>query len=255
MNYPVFMPPQFPLMYRAVGQVRGRYIPTIKKVTKGVLLTDDGISIPAKLVARAGLIGKTEPELIQGEKIWSVYPQTEVASWFERILPFLPDEEAIAALKTQPMPALWVEIRDLRELSGSKTIEELLQYNNYFSIRGQIIKQDEQQGKLTIRICRNKIPPGKEKNSEYQPLDLIIDGFLPGNVKGQFWDLDVSREGDILIVDNGTFVADLSPPEPESPVPSPQNQVKTKEKGKQKKKDLSVPNNQPKKTGKIIRLV
>ncbi|HEY9849472.1 MAG TPA: hypothetical protein V6D28_08440 [Leptolyngbyaceae cyanobacterium] len=254
MTDPVFMPPQFPLMYRAVGQVRGCFIPTIKKVTKGVLLTDDGILIPAKLVAKAGMIGKTQPEIIQGEKIWSVYPHTEVASWFEKIIPFLPDREEVAAIETKSLPPLWVEIRDLREPKAPKTIEELLQSNNYFSIRGLIIKQDEQQGKLTIRIHRNKIPPGKEKQSQYQPLNLIIDGFLPGKVEGQFWDLDVSREGDILIVDNGTFVADLSPPEPDPP-PSAKKQVKSKGEAKQDKKDPSQPNKQPKKTGKIIRLV
>ncbi|MFB2968166.1 hypothetical protein ACE1CD_04285 [Aerosakkonema sp. BLCC-F183] len=253
MTNPVFIAPLFPLMYRAVGQVHGRFIPTLKKVTKGVLLTDDGLSIPARLVGRAGLFGKISPDTIRGDLVWSAYPHTEVALWFDKSKAFLPNDEALEAVKNQPLPALWLELRDIRQPKKDQSIEEIRQGNNYFSIRGQIIKQDEKEGKLIVRICRNKIPKGKEKDIQNQPFNLMIDGFLPGNVEGQFWDFDVSREGEILIIENGTFVADLS--EPKAEVPPSSADPKQKEEEKNKQTDASGTKTQPKKTGKIIRLV
>lgn len=256
MTESVFIPPGFPLMYRAVGQVHGRFIPSEKKITKGVLLTDDGMLIPARLVAKAAWMVKVNPDIIKNEIIWSAYPYTDFPVWFERMRAFLPDEEAIAPAKTEGIPAFWFQLRDVREPRKNQTLEELRQGNNYFSIRGQIFKQDVQEGKLIVRICRNKIPPGKEQDPEYQPIDLTIDGFLPGKVEGQFWDLDVSREGNLLLVENGSFVADLSPPEAETSPAEPQNkQAKQKSEGKETHKTETITKTQPKLAGKIIRLV
>lgn len=244
-----FIAPNFPLMYRAVGQVQGRYIPSQQKFAKGVLLTDDGMFIPAKLVAKAKWMGRISPSKIQGELIWSVYPHTEYPDWFERMQSFLPDDEIVALAKTQTPPAFWVEIRDAKVPKKGQAIEELKQNNNYFSIRGEICQQDEQQGKLIVRIRRNKIPPGKESDREYQPVNLTIDGFLPGKVEGQFWDLEVSREGNLLTIENGCFVAELSPPS------APQKQIKENRETQETPKAEVETKTPPKKPGKIIRLV
>ena len=249
MSNPVFMPANFPLMYRAVGQLQGRYIPSPKKIAKGVLLTDDGMFIPARLVARAEWMGKTSPEKIQGELIWSVYPHTQYPDWFERMQRFLPDEEIVAPAKTLTAPPFWLELRDTRQPGKEQAIEEIKQGNNYFSIRGEICQQDEQEGKLIVRIRRNKIPPGKEDEREYKPIEVSIDGFLPGKVVGQFWDLEASREGNLLILENGSFVAELSPPSP------PEEQPKENKKTKETQKSELETQTQPKRTGKIIRLV
>ena len=258
MTNTVFMPPEYPLMYRAVGQVQGRFIPSVKIITKGVFLTDDGLLIPAKLKGRVSMMAKQEPEIIQGEKIWSAYPHTEVAPWFKKMRKFLPKDEAIEAAKTLPPPTFWLELRDLRERLKGIDPENLRQNNNYFSVRGKILKQNQDEGKLIVRICRNKIPPDKQNQPQYQPFDLILDGFLPGNVESQFWDLDVSREGEVLILENGSFVADLSSQEAEIPPLQPQEETKQNVKGKeeqQEKEEQSTSKTQPKKTGRVFRLV
>lgn len=264
-------------MYRAVGQLQGRYIPSQKKIAKGVLLTDDGTFIPARLVAKAEWMARTSPSKIQGELIWTVYPHTEYPDWFERMQRFLPDDdEIVAPAKTQTPPAFWVEIRSVRETKREQAIEQLKQSNNYFSIRGEICQQDDRQGKLIVRIRRNKIPPGKESDREYQPIDLTIDGFLPGKVEGQFWDLEVSREAHLLSVENGCFVAELppqlptenqlkperaEPKEKETQIVKPERKekqmqnIKNERKEKETQTTKMATQTQPKKTGKIIRLV
>lgn len=282
MTNTVFMPPEYPLMYRAIGQVHGRFIPSQKKITQGVFLTNDGLLLPARLIHQAGWMSKKCPEKVQIEEVWSAYPHTEIPRWFEKIQGSLPDDEVVQPAKNQPPPPLWLELRSLRRPKEEQTMDDILQGNNYFSIRGEIVQQNEEEGKLTVRIGRNKVPQGQEEDPFFQPSTIILDGFLPGNVVGQFWDLEVSREGETLIVENGSYVANLSPAEPEPTSQPPEQKQKGEKKSnkkvdkvsktppkptpqppEQKQKDEEKPNEKaeiesktpPKKTGKIIRLV
>jgi hypothetical protein len=184
MSNPVLLPPFSPLEYRAIGLVRGRYLPSQNKITRGTLLTHDGTVMSANLTDNAGWLTKVQPELLlDEERVWVAWPRTQ-------------DNHLHMQLKTMRLP---VEGQTIDDIQGV----------DYFSVRGEIVSQDSHTGTITVRIHRNIIPPDKALRKKYQPFTLGIEGFLPGNVNGQFWDLDVCREGNKLILEDATFIAQV----------------------------------------------
>lgn len=182
MTNSVFLPPSIPLEYRAIGIVRGRYLPSQNKITIGTLVTHDGTILPANLTQTAGWLIKIKPELFETEHVWVAWPRTE-----DNIL--------------------HVQLKNLRLPLEGQTIEDVSVGIDYFSVRGEIVNQDPRTGIINVLICRNIIPPKKELRKKYQPFILAIEGFLPGKVDGQFWDFDVSREGNKLILEDAKFMA------------------------------------------------
>lgn len=180
----VLLPPIMPLEFRAIGIVRGRYLPSQKKITRGTIVMEDGTILPANLTETAGWLIKLKPELIETEHVWVAWPRT--------------DENV-----------LHMQLKNLRLPLEGQTIEDVSAGVDYFSVRGEIVNQDPHTGTINIRICRNIVPPEKQLRKKYQPFILAIEGFLPGKVDGQFWDFDVSREGNKLILEDANFMAQI----------------------------------------------
>ena len=184
-----FLPPDWATQYRAIGLVCGQYLPSLEAFEKGVLLTDDGKQFPAVLFYRLARRLDQHPEQLDAQLFWSVWPQT------------IPDE-----------PRLFLELNALRSSRDEQQQTRLTGSVNYFSIRGVVVSQDASTGKLAIRIERNKTPrPGRERK-DLQPFDLEIEGFLPSDAVGQFWDLDCCRNGDRLVMEDAHLVTESPPP-------------------------------------------
>jgi len=79
--------------------------------------------------------------------------------------------------------------------------------DNYFSIRGEIIKYDEDHQSIAIKILQgSKQPAGSGK-----AFRLKLKGTLEGRTVGYFWDLEAKREGTSLILENASPIG-LVPP-------------------------------------------
>ena len=79
--------------------------------------------------------------------------------------------------------------------------------DNYFSIRGEIIKYDEDHQSIAIKILQGaKQPAGSGK-----AFRLKLKGTLEGRTVGYFWDLEAKREGTCLILENASPIG-LVPP-------------------------------------------
>jgi len=184
-----FPPPSCATEYRAIGLVRGQYLPSQEAFDKGILLTDDGKKFPALMFYHLAKQLAKHPEQLDAQLFWSVWPQT------------LKDE-----------PGLLLELNILRNSRDEQQLSRLSAGVNYFSIRGVVVSQDASTGKLAIRIERNKTPrPGRERK-DLQPFDLEIEGFLPSDAVGQFWDLDCCRNGDRLMMEDAHLVTASPPP-------------------------------------------
>jgi hypothetical protein len=71
--YPI-RPPAEPLQNRAVGVIKGRYIPSTDSEVQGLLLADDGALIDAVVLGKVkGLLKKIDPS---SSHAWVVYPKT-----------------------------------------------------------------------------------------------------------------------------------------------------------------------------------
>jgi hypothetical protein len=188
-----FHPPDYATQYRAIGLVRGQYLPSQEAFEQGILVTDDGEKIPAVLFYRLVRRLAKHPEQLNAQLFWSVWPKT------------LPESSE-----------LLLEINALRSSRDEQQLSRLTGSVNYFSIRGVVVSQDADAGKLVIRIGRNSIPrPGKQQESQLEPFNVEIEGFLPGKAVGQFWDLECCREGERLVIEDAHLVdKEPAPPQP-----------------------------------------
>lgn len=79
--------------------------------------------------------------------------------------------------------------------------------SDYFSIRGEIAKYYEDRGTILINIMQ-KVKSGAKQQ---RPFKLLINGRLEGKTIGYFWDLDVERKADQLVLSKGTQIAAVPP--------------------------------------------
>lgn len=180
-----FPPPDWATQYRAIGLVFGQYLPSLEAFDQGVLITDGGEKLSAVLSQRMARRVQKHPEQLNARGFWSAYPKT---------LPVA--------------PRLLLELNALRNSRDEQNYDRFANNVNRFSIRGVVVSQDAGTGKFAIRIERNEKPPqGDDRSSE-----LEIEGFLPSDAVGQFWDLDCCRNGDCLVVEDARLVPPSPPP-------------------------------------------
>ncbi|MCS6782162.1 MAG: hypothetical protein RMI89_03340 [Gloeomargarita sp. SKYBB_i_bin120] len=189
-------PPTEPLQYRAIGVLRGRYQPSEEQFTKGLLVTHDGVQVDAVLLGRLMSLVKKRLDLSR-EHLWVVYPRTRKQSQAKPETPFLP-------LHVQIMGVWEPEALHPEENLGADTVwvEE-----DYFSIRGEVVRQNQQLERVTVRIRR--APMTLTGAAETFKLDL--KGTLPQPGKGMFWDLQVQRQGTDLVIRQAHKVAAILP--------------------------------------------
>lgn len=93
---------------------------------------------------------------------------------------------------------------DTSEKAGGAIAEST---DGYFSIRGEILFYAEEDDNLVVRIQQSPRKEGKPPKA----FKLILDGKLEGKTVGYFWELHVQREGNRLVVQDGTRIAMVPP--------------------------------------------
>lgn len=180
---------QLPVIYRAVGWVAGTYQPSAEKFEHGVLITEDGQTIPTELhwrlrnyLNRKHSLYNPNSGWFKEPHRWTVYPQTD------------PLRFQLVVIKPLHSPSSGEAEKDSD--SGSRRPLD------HFRMVGEI--ESVAGGTVNIRICRNEKPPSwKSDYSSYQPFVLTVSGSLPLEAVGQIWDLEVRRSGSRLVVAAG----------------------------------------------------
>lgn len=181
-------PPSEPRQYRAIGLVRGQYAPSIDQITRGALMaTSDGTPINAVLLGRVMSLVKNHIDL-QQTHLWVVYPRTGqqdgnlhvqiVGVWEPETLNEA-DEGASSEEKATEAASTEIDVED-----------------NYFSIRGEAIFADREQGYLVVKI--KQAPRKQGEKPKFFKLKLV--GTLPGKPVGHFWEFHVCRQGNDLVI-------------------------------------------------------
>lgn len=79
--------------------------------------------------------------------------------------------------------------------------------DKYFSVRGEVVYQSIEEQQILVKIRR--IPrPGTDQSKAFK---VVLQGALEGKAVGYFWDLHVQRQGNILVVQQGTMIAAVPP--------------------------------------------
>jgi len=192
------------ITYQAIGWVTGNYQPSADNPDCGMLVTQDGVAVPAQLKGRLHhQLNKkfpnysTKPDLLPEDALWTVYPSTE------------------------PLKFELVNINTLESLGSNspKPKRENQRKVDGFKLVGQI--ESVANGKITIVIRRNEQQRKSKKDGlKYQPFALEIVGSLPAESVEQIWELEVQRQKAKLVLSKGCFVRrSLGKPKLIEPVP------------------------------------
>ncbi len=109
--------------------------------------------------------------------------------------------EAVAALPTS-------EGNSAPQVVATKENAPLeLPSENYFSIRGEVLSYDDESGQIVVKILQG----AKQPNKPPKAFRLTVLGHISGKTVGYFWELDVARQGEQLVLVEGKVIA-LVPP-------------------------------------------
>jgi len=203
-------PPSEPMQYRAIGLVRGRYSSSAEQFTQGTLTATDGTEINAVLLGRIMSLVKNHLDLEQ-EHLWVVYPRSgqQDASLHLQIVGVWEPEKLSRQIPATERPTL--EEKTVAPSQGSKvSTPEAVQLSleiedGYFSVRGEVIYQSVSDGHFVVKI---KQAPRKE-SEQPKYFKLKLQGNLGTKAVGQFWDLQVKRQAETLMLQEGVAIAVL----------------------------------------------
>jgi hypothetical protein len=254
-NQPI-PPASEPMQYRAIGLVRGKYLPSEEQFTRGSIVTDDEVIIDAVLLGRVMSLVKKHIDLAESH-LWVVYPRTReknlelhmqiVGVWEPDKLNRMGGEETtfsaedlseeaegdeaegeeteagtaeiaeVEATEAAPESAE-AEAEPTAESAGSASLEADGSISEedlddcYFSVRGEVVFQSEEEQRLLVKI-RRAPKPGETEGKAFK---VALKGILDGKALGYFWDMQVRREGSDLTVQEATQIG-LVPPQKRKP--------------------------------------
>jgi hypothetical protein len=176
-------PPNKPRQYRAIGLLRARYISQGEEFNKGVLVTPDGTVIDAVVKGQLFSLIKSKLDLTV-EHLWVVYPKT-------------PPEESEIKLHIQ-MVGIW----EPETLKPNQDIKEFVYQADDFSIQGEVAYQDFQKGMVLVTIKQQ----AKQEGEPPKFFKIRLKGFLPPKSIKHFWQFQVRRIGQDLVIISGQSI-------------------------------------------------
>ena len=188
-----------PFQYRAIGMVRGIYKPQDEEnFTRGSLIDSKGNEIDSVVLGRVITLIRKHVSL-EKPHLWVVYPRCR----------------SNQALHLQ-ITGIWepstlnkdVMIDDgLKESSSLKVdSDDLLEGDDYFSIRGELIFTKPEEKEVVIKI-RQK-PRNQQKKA--LPFKLNLKGEVPINYLKHFISLNVRRIDYQLLIEDFQIIGPLS---------------------------------------------
>jgi chemotaxis protein histidine kinase CheA len=188
------------MQYRAIGVVYGRYVPEEEQFSRGKIISPDGSEVDTVLLGKVISIVKKRLDL-EKEYLWVVYPRTRSQT---------------NELHLQ-IAGVWAPL----EMGKPDQPVDPDMEDGYFSIRGEIIRQLDEEGIVHVKIRRmtppEKSKPSKKRDDKKPPANkfkLTLKGMLPPDAVGYFWNLNVRREGNDLKIIDGESIGTVPKPKP-----------------------------------------
>jgi hypothetical protein len=176
-----------PTQYRAIGVVRGEYVPTDpEQLTRGLIRTADGACIEAVVLGRLLTLMRRHLDLA-APHLWVVYPRCreEQQLHLQMVGVWEPSTLAAAAEPAQAEPA------------DSAPVDRLEEGDDYFSVRGELIYTRPESGDLVVKVRQKPRPDG----SRPIPFKLQLRGEIPLEHLRHFVALDLRRQGQQLVLE------------------------------------------------------
>ena len=186
-----------PLQYRAIGVVRGTYVPTdAGHPNRGQLRTADGSEIEAVVLGRVLNLLRRHLDLASPH-LWVVYPRIrEPGSLQLQIVGVWEPSTLDAADETAG------ESAGEAQAGG----DQLPEGDDYFSVRGELIFTRPETDELVIKVCQKPRADG----SRVQPFKLPLRGQIPLEHRRHFVSLDLRRQANVLMLERYEVIAPVA---------------------------------------------
>ncbi|MEB3200096.1 MAG: hypothetical protein VKK62_06180 [Synechococcaceae cyanobacterium] len=208
-----------PTQYRAIGVVRGRYVPSSPdQLTRGVIHTADGSELEAVVLGRLLTLMRRYLDMAEPH-LWVVYPRCReegklhlqmVGVWEPSTLDLAaadgPDSGTTAELEQAAPAAAEPEIPAASAIQATSTLDSLPEGDDYFSVRGELIFTRPETGDLVVKVRQQPRADG----SRPTPFKLQLRGEIPLEHLRHFVALDMRRQGQQLCLEKLEVLAPIS---------------------------------------------
>ena len=166
-----------PTQYRAIGVVRGVYVPTdAEQLTRGIIRTAEGAELEAVVLGRLLTLMRRHLNL-EEPHLWVVYPRSR--------------EDGGLHLQ---MVGVWEPSTLAPEQEAGSSTDALPEGDDYFSVRGELIYTRHETGDLVVKVRVMPRPDG----SRPVPFKLQLKGEVPLEHLRHFVALNLRRTDQFL---------------------------------------------------------
>ena len=166
-----------PTQYRAIGVVRGVYVPTdAEQLTRGIIRTAEGAELEAVVLGRLLTLMRRHLNL-EEPHLWVVYPRSR--------------EDGGLHLQ---MVGVWEPSTLAPDQEAGSSIDALPEGDDYFSVRGELIYTRPETGDLVVKVRVMPRPDG----SRPVPFKLQLKGEVPLEHLRHFVALNLRRTDQFL---------------------------------------------------------
>ena len=179
-----------PQQYRAIGLVRGVFVPQdSEQPTRGRLLTSDGCDLEAVVLGRLLTLMRKHLDISQPH-LWVVYPRSR-------------DDHT---LHLQWMGVWEPSTLSKPEEAAESVVDDTLpEGDDYFSVRGELIYTRPESGNVVLKVRQQPRADGTRS----APFKLHLSGTIPLEHLRHFVAIEGRRQGPQLAVERYEVIAEL----------------------------------------------
>jgi hypothetical protein len=171
------------LQFRAIGIVKGTFIPhASEQLNRGYLTDNKGEKIETVVLGKALSLLKKHIDL-KKNYFWIVYPKNKNTQNLHLQVAGIWDPYQLNDFPN-----------DSSKTNFTKLLDELDLQDNYFSVRGTLVFVNTQKKEIVIKI----FSASKTQNVKNKNFKLVIKGELSLELLNSFVSLDVIRDGNSL---------------------------------------------------------
>ncbi|MCT0207369.1 hypothetical protein [Synechococcus sp. CS-1332] len=192
-----------PMQYRAIGVVRGCYVPAEPdQLTRGLIRTADGTEVEAVVLGRLLTLMRRHLDL-ETPHLWVVYPRSRDENQLHLQMVGVWEPSTLAAPTDSGATDQDATDQDATDQDATSPditatdADQLPEGDDYFSIRGELIFTRPETGDLVIKVRQQPRPDGNRP----VPFKLQLRGDIPLEHLRHFVSLDLRRQGQQLAVE------------------------------------------------------
>ncbi|WP_254968023.1 hypothetical protein [Cyanobium sp. CH-040] len=182
-----------PLQYRAIGLVRGTYVPAADdQINRGAIHTADGEQLEAVVLGRLLTLLRRHVDLAEPH-LWVVYPRSREEGGLHLQMVGIWEPSTLAATDAEAPAEATSDATPTEPPAG----DALPEGDDYFSVRGELVFTKPETGDLVVKVRQRPRGDGQRP----APFKLQLRGEVPLEHLRHFVSLDLRRQGQALTLE------------------------------------------------------